>query len=155
MLLHFWIGFGKYICCFILLMTISVPSGSPQMFTAVAGEREVVFSWSPPPVIQRNGIIMHYTLSCSPSPSSLPQSPTSQSGLLTVAGFSPNTTYSCSLLASNSKGSGPTTNVTFTTQDDCEGWVLVNAHLVISYYAVLLFQLRFGGLPVTCPVSHQ
>ncbi|CAI8053974.1 Receptor-type tyrosine-protein phosphatase F, partial [Geodia barretti] len=76
------------------------PSGSPEMLHAVPGEREVEFSWSPPPVTQRNGVITSYTLSCSPSPSSLPHSPSSQSGPHTVAGFSPNTHYSCSLVAS-------------------------------------------------------
>ena len=88
------------------------------MFGAVAGEREVKFSWSPPPPTQQNGVITSYTLSCSPSPSSLPQSPSSQSsGSLSVAGFSPNTLYSCSLTAENSQGSGPPAVVTFTTKD--------------------------------------
>ena len=86
------------------------PGGIPEMFEAVAGQRQVNFSWSPPPVTQRNGVITSYTLSCSPSPSSLPQSP-SQSGTLTVAGFSPDTSYTCSLVASNSYGSGPPTNI--------------------------------------------
>ena len=52
---------------------VIVPSGSPVGFTTVAGEREVVFSWSPPPVTERNGVITSYTLSCSPSPSPPPQ----------------------------------------------------------------------------------
>ena len=52
----------------------------------------MVFSWSPPPVTQHSGLITSYTLTCSPSLSSLPQS-SSQSGLLTVAGFSPDTSY--------------------------------------------------------------
>ena len=96
-----------------------VPTGVPEMFVAVAGQRQVNFSWSPPAVILRNGVITSYTLSCSPSPSSLPQSP-SQSGPLTVAGFSPDTSYSCSVVASNSVGSGPPANITFTTLQDCK-----------------------------------
>ena len=91
------------ICSYVL----TVPAGTPEMFVATAGERQVTFSWSPPPVTLRNGVITSYTLSCSPSPSSLPQSP-SQPGPLTVAGFSPDTSYSCSVVASNSQGSGPT-----------------------------------------------
>ena len=98
---------------------LSVPSGAPEMFEAVAGQRQVNFSWSPPPVTQHNGLVTSYTLSCSPSPSSLPQSP-SQSGPLTVAGFSPDTSYSCSVVASNSQGSGPSALTTFTTMQDCE-----------------------------------
>ncbi|CAI8054375.1 hypothetical protein GBAR_LOCUS29678 [Geodia barretti] len=88
------------------------------MFGAVVGDREVEFSWSPPPPTQQNGVITSYTLSCSPSPSSLPQSPSSQSGSLTATSFSPNTLYSCSLTAENSQGSGPPAVVTFTTEED-------------------------------------
>ena len=98
---------------------LTVPAGDPEMFVAAAGERQVNFSWSPPPVALRNGVITSYTLSCSPSPSSLPQSP-SQPGTLTVAGFSPDTSYSCSVVASNSQGFGPPANTSFTTQQDCE-----------------------------------
>ena len=105
--------------CTLIVLLFSVPEGAPEMFVAVAGERQVNFSWSPPSVALRNGVITSYTLSCSPSPSSLPQSP-SQSGPLPVAGFSPDTSYSCSVLASNSVGSGPPVNITFTTLQDCE-----------------------------------
>ena len=87
------------------------------MFEVVAGQRQVHFSWSPPPVTQQNGLITNYNLSCSPSPSSLPQSP-SQSGPLTVAGFSPDTSYSCSVVANNGVGSGPPAHITFSTQQD-------------------------------------
>ena len=113
-----------YIKCFVFLLSrliasyLSVPTGAPEMFEAVVGQRMVVFSWSPPSVTQRNGLITSYTLSCFPSPSSLPQSP-SQSGPLTVTGFSPDTSYSCSVVASNSQGSGPSVNTTFTTSQDC------------------------------------
>ena len=95
------------------------PGGAPEMFEAVAGQRQVKFSWSPPPVTQLNGIIISYTLSWSPSPSSLPLS-TSQSGQLTVPGFSPDTSYTCSVVASNRYGSGPATNTSFTTLEDCK-----------------------------------
>ena len=104
------------LCCYPLC---TAPAGDPKMFVADPGERQVNFSWSPPPVALRNGVITSYTLSCSPSPSSLPQSP-SQPGTLTVAGFSPNTSYSCFVVASNSRGSGPPANYSFTTQQDCE-----------------------------------
>ena len=109
------------------IMFILVPSAAPERFEVDIGERQVVFSWSPPPVAQRNGVITRYTLSCSPSPSSLPQSP-SQSGPLTVTGFSPDTAYLCSVVATNNKGSGPPASVTFTTQSDCE---TVHNHLSI------------------------
>ena len=89
------------------------------MFKAVAGERHVVFSWSPH-VTDLHGAIDNYTLSCSPSPSSLPQSPSSQSGSLTATGFSPNTLYSCSLTPNNLWGSGPPARATFTTKLGCK-----------------------------------
>ena len=107
-------------CCPLLLFTVSTaPSGAPEMFVTEVGQRQVVFSWSPPPVTQHNGLITSYTLSCSPSPSSLPQSP-SQSGPLTVAGFSPDTSYSCSVVANNGLGSGPPAHTNFTTLQDCK-----------------------------------
>ncbi|CAI8045395.1 hypothetical protein GBAR_LOCUS25106 [Geodia barretti] len=55
-----------------------------------------------------------------PLPPLFPQSPSSHSsGSLSVAGFSPNTLYSCSMTAENSQGSGPPAVATFTTQQDC------------------------------------
>ena len=92
------------------------PSGSPEMFVADAGQRQVTFSWSPPHMTQ---LITSYNLSCSPSPSSLPQSP-SQAGPLTVAGFSPDSSYSCLVVATNSQGSGPPAHITFMTLQDCK-----------------------------------
>ena len=97
------------------------------MFQREVGEREVTFSWSPLPVTQHRGYLTNYTLSCSPSPSSLPQSP-SQSGPLTVTGFSPDT-YSC--------GSGPPSTTTFTTLPDC-----------------MYMHCKKGGVPSTPIVVH-
>ena len=96
----------------------AVPAAAPEMFTAEVGQREVMFSWFPPPVTQRNGVITSYNLSCSPSPSFLPQQ--TPSGPLTVTGFTPDTAYSCSLVATNSQGSGPSATTSFTTQQDCK-----------------------------------
>ena len=120
------------------------------MFGAVAGEREVEFSWSPPPPTQQNGVIISYTLSCSPSPTSLHQSPSSHSsGSLSVAGFSPNTLYSCSMTAENSQGSGPPAVATFTTQQDCKRpmpGLLTNVVLFSVSCQIVLFQLRLKGV---------
>ena len=97
----------------------TVPSGIPEMFDAVAGERQVTFSWSPPAVTQRNGVIINYTLSCSPSPSTLPL-PVSQAVPVTVTGFTPDTNYICSVMAHNGLGPGPAAQETFKTQPDCK-----------------------------------
>ena len=48
-----------------------------------------------------------------------PQSP-SHAGPLTVAGFSPDSSYSCSVVATNSQGSGPPPHITFITLQDCK-----------------------------------
>ena len=91
-------------------------------------------------------MITSYTLSCSPSPSSLPQFPSS--GPLTVAGFSPHTSYSCSLVASNTQGSGPPAPTSFTT---LQGFfklprlVCVCVDFTVDSY----FQIRLGGV-VAC-----
>ena len=103
------------------------------MFEADADQQRVVFTWSPPPVTQRNGIITNYTLSCSPSPSSLPLSTSSQSESLTVTEFSPNTLYSCSVVATNSQGSGPSSTISFTTMD-CKTTVLLESYSFFSVH---------------------
>ena len=127
------------------------PSGSPEVFEADADQRRVVFTWSPPPVTQHNGIITNYTLSCSPSPSSLPLSTSSQSESLIVTGFSPNTLYSCSVMATISQRSGPPSTISFTTPEDCKTQYSVVKNLVhYSLYTDSYFQLHFHGL-TSCP----
>ena len=111
----------------------AVPSGSPENLSAEAAERDVTFSWSPPDVTLRNGNITEYSLSCSPSPSSLPQSfpepgtyrvayyssSTTHICSILASRFSPATSYNCSVVAINSKGAGPPAFVSFTTAYDC------------------------------------
>ena len=105
---------------------------------------------TPPPVTERNGIITNYTLSCSPSPPSLPQS-TSQSESLIVNGFSPNTLYSCSVVATISQRSGPPSTISFTTPEDCKTQYSVVKNLVhYSLYTDSYFQLHLHGL-TSCP----
>jgi hypothetical protein len=110
----------------------TVPSGSPENLSAEAAERDVTFSWSPPDVTLRNGNITEYSLSCSPSPSSLPQSfpepgtyrvayyssSTTHVCSILASRFSPATSYNCSVVAINSKGAGPPAFVSFTTAYD-------------------------------------
>ena len=128
------------------------PSGAPEMFQRDVGKREVTFSWSPLPVIQHRGYLTNYTLSCSPSPSSLPQSP-SQSGPLTVTGFSPDTSYSCSVVANNGLGSGPPSTTTFTTLLDCMymGLSFMPTSSVCFILTDVTFQLRFKEILSSCP----
>lgn len=115
----------------------TVPSAAPTGFHAEAGERQVIFSWFPPPLTKQNGVITSYTLSCVPSPSTLPQSPF-HSGSLTVTGFGPDTAYSCSLVATNRRGSGPAATTNFTTQPECESSVIYNNTLLYMLLLLIL-----------------
>ena len=133
------------------------------MFEAVPGERGVVFSWSPPPITQQNGPLTSYTLSCSPSLPSQPLTiPPESRPSLTVTGFSPNTDYTCSVTADNSRGSGPPENLAFRTVDDCKFCCLfqdsIYNQVIMLGCADKYFQLRLSGLLTTCPdlvVSEQ
>ena len=104
-----------------MIVAFTAPSGAPEMFEAVPGEREVMFSWCPPPITQQNGPLTSYTLSCSPSLPSQPLTiPPESRPSIAVTGLSPNTDYTCSVTADNIRGSGPTNDITFTTMEDCK-----------------------------------
>lgn len=82
------------------------------MFVADPGQRQVVFTWSTPP---ENIINLEYSIVCIPP---IPSQPIilSQPGPQTVEGFSPNTTYSCSMTTKD----GLPAYIDFITQQDCE-----------------------------------
>lgn len=83
----------------------------------MVGTSDVTFSWSPPEVTLRNGDIVEYVLSCSPRGSAvMTVTIFTEPGTYMVDGFSANTDYNCSVIASNSKGSGPPATLLFTTQ---------------------------------------
>ena len=141
------------VCIATSVFTYLAPSGAPEMFEAVPGERVVEFSWSPPPITQRNGPLTSYNISCSPSLPSQPLTiPAESRPSFTVTGLTPNTDYTCSVTADNSRGSGPPENGTFTTMEDCKiCWYY--HHIAVSQnalFAVKYFQLRLSGLLTTC-----
>ena len=78
--------------------------------------RHMTFSWAPPNAPERNGVITGYSLSCTPS--SIPMQPYTQAGTFRLAGFTPATTYNCSIFASNSIGNGPVVSMIIRTLDD-------------------------------------
>ena len=85
------------------------PSGSPRAFTVTPGVRNLTFSWSPPAPTLRNGVITGYSLSCVPEiggGTTISMQYTA-AGTFTLGGFTPFTSYNCSISASNSQGSGP------------------------------------------------
>ena len=119
---------------------------------AIVGQRQAKFSWSFPPLTEHNEVITSYTLSCSPSPSSLPQT-VLQSGPHTVTGFSPDTAYSCSVVATYNQGSRLAANITFVTQHDSKCNLLYNYRVnkvCCIMIAGTFFQLRLSGPFSTC-----
>ena len=98
----------------------TVPSSFPASFSVITiGATEVVFSWGPLPVLERNGVIIQYTVTCNSSFGSVSQSFEEDGTNATISGFWPNTTYSCDIFATNSAGDGPSrSGVSFTTKDD-------------------------------------
>ena len=97
--------------------SFTVPTGPPLSFQVVVGVTEITFTWSPPEVTLRNGVITEYTLSCSSGGTLMILTTFTESGKYTVDGFSASTSYDCSVLAANSVGSGPPASLSFTTQD--------------------------------------
>ena len=86
---------------------------------AVAGRRNLMLSWSPPEPHLRNGDISSYVVTCSsPSSSSPDFSDTIPDTQVMATGLTPNTMYSCSVLATNSVGSGPSATVDASTLED-------------------------------------
>ena len=121
----------------------SAPPGAPEMFKASAGERQVNFTWSPPPQTLPSVLITSYTVYCTPSLTSLPLStPTTPFSSITrvVEGFSPNTVYNCSVIAENSVRVGPPANASFTTLQDCEKKHL---HIVDLSFKCTIIPFRF------------
>ena len=99
----------------------AAPSGSPQVFTDTKRRsRNITFSWSPPAPTELNGVITGYFLSCVPEAggrNTITMQYTA-AGTFTLGGFTPFTSYNCSISASNSQGSGPATHRVVTTLDD-------------------------------------
>ena len=82
----------------------------------------MTFSWSPPAPTECNGVITSYFLSCVPEAgggNSISMQYTA-ADTFTLRGFTPATSYNCSIAASNILGSGPAAYVVVTTLDDGE-----------------------------------
>ena len=83
----------------------------------------MTFSWSPPAPTERNGVITGYSLSCVSEVGGERSSITMQytaAGTFTLRGFTPFTSYNCSISASNSRGSGPMIFYINTTLEACK-----------------------------------
>ena len=97
------------------------PTGPPLNFIVTPGARSMTFSWAPPNATQRNGVITSYSLVCAPQTGvgSITMQYT-QAGTFILEGFSPATTYICSIFASNSQGNGPVASMITSTLEDCK-----------------------------------
>ena len=87
---------------------------------ATPGATSVTFSWAPPSATKRNGVITGYSLSCAPQTGdgSISMQPDAQAGNSILAGFTPDTTYNCSIFASNGQGNGPAVSMIIHTLED-------------------------------------
>ena len=132
----------EYIYCF----STSAPTGPPLDFTVIQhSARNMTFSWSPPAPTERNGAITGYSLSCVPEGgggNSITMQYTA-AGTFTLRGFTPFTSYNCSIFARNSEGSGPATYVINATLEAREWGCLHKAFFAlylcrIYHYPLLL-----------------
>ena len=82
----------------------------------------MTFSWSPPAPTERNGVITGYFLSCVPvaGEGTTISMQYTAAGTFTLGGFTPFTSYNCSIAASNILGSGAAVYLVVTTLDDGE-----------------------------------
>ncbi len=104
-------------------MHVSAAPGVPLNFEVeVNGPRTLTFSWDHPPGLEANTCT--YQLSCDPQPVGFPKTYNSndfnESGVeATESGFTPSTSYNCSVLVSSGGGDGPAASLaTVTTLDD-------------------------------------
>ena len=80
----------------------------------------LTLSWEPPSLAHQNRATLNYTLTCiPPAESGLPPlvSEFTTSGVHTLNGLTPATSYACSLFATNLYGNGPAANVSARTED--------------------------------------
>ena len=84
--------------------------------------RHMIFSWTLPNALERNGVITSYSLSCAPESGggSIISMQYTQAGSSTLGEFIPATTYNCSIFASNSQGDGPAAYRIERTLDACK-----------------------------------
>ena len=89
------------------------------MFSASPQSRVVSFSWRPVEEQLQNGMIINYTITCTPH-IAINIHVTTDIDVFSVTrhGFTPATQYSCSIVALTLAGSGPAATLTFTTLED-------------------------------------
>ena len=107
---------------YLILVSFPAPTGPTQSFTVAPGARNITFSWSSAVPTLRDGVITGYSLSCVPEAgggNSIFMQYTA-AGTFTLGGFTPATSYNCSIFASNIWGNGPAVYSMVSTLDDCK-----------------------------------
>ena len=103
-----------------ILLTLIVPNGAPlNLMVIAAGSNTLVGSWEPPSPEHRNGEILRYTVTVTLTARGGAQVTNGEPRVLhtahtnfTVGSLHPHYTYSYSVAAVNSEGTGPSTMVT-------------------------------------------
>ena len=99
----------------------SAPNGPPlNLAVQSVNSMSLTLSWEPPSLVNQNGAILNYTLTCiPPAESGLPPmtSVFTISGAHTLNGLAPATLYSCSVFATNIYGNGSPATVSAMTED--------------------------------------
>lgn len=92
-----------------------VPSSSPvSIGTTFKSSSEVTLEWSPPPISERNGILIGYNITIEDTTSDTTiLNVLSQSTTVTVGSLEPYTTYQCSIAAYTIIGLGPYSTLIF------------------------------------------
>ena len=110
----------------------------------------MTFSWSLPAPTERNGVITGYFLSCIPEAgegNSITMQYTA-AGTFTLEGFTPATSYNCSIAASNSQGSGPSIHLINTTLEARKSCCLHRYVIFTGFVPVLdLIIFAYTSLP--------
>ena len=95
----------------------AVPSGPPQNFTISTTSSNITLFWSLPLLLQRNGVIISYLVTCSIGGIT---SSTNVSETSLVISIDPFTNYTCSVSAATMVGDGPPATVSGTSDEDSE-----------------------------------
>ena len=110
----------KYHC---LLLLYAVPSGPPLNLRAVPSSKSTILTWDPPAEKDQNGVIIGYLIKYQliSDPSSQMTRPVGAVTQLSLDNLMTGVTYSFTVAAINSNGTGPdATMVMFTTIPDVE-----------------------------------
>ena len=106
-------------------------------FTPQSPGRNVRFSWEPPALLNRNGDIINYNLTCTAG-MSIVTANYSSAGTYILNGFEALTTYTCSVYAQNAAGSGPPDTRTETTMED--GMLLLYSSCLLHEPSIIFVQ---------------